>query len=192
MGTTTAHLNAVDLFLIIVIVTTVYMSARKGIIFEGFMLLGVVCVNFVSVHYYVRFANVLRIQFFGKQAATAFPAFGLLSLLIFVVFLMISKGWNLILKINFHKKIDRYGGIILSLVRSYFGCGLIFFALLLVNQEHASSRARQSVSYPIFRHVAVDFYRATYSVLIARFFPKEPFNEKALDLITEAKNKNTK
>lgn len=189
MDATATYLNFVDLFLAIMIVAIIRSGARKGIIAEVFKLLGISCVIFVTLHYYARFANVLRVQFFGKEASTEFLAFSILGILVFVIFILISKWWVLVLKIKFPEKIDRYGGIVLSLMRSYFACGLIFFVLILAKHEYVSPGARQSVSCHIFRYVAVDFYKATHSVLVEKFFPNERVSEDACSLITTKKEK---
>ena len=192
MDVTATNLNIVDLFMAIVIATIICSGTRKGIITEVFKLLGIFCTIFITLHYYERFADVLKVQFFGKKAATEFFAFNILGILTFVIFILISKGWVLILEIKFHEKIDRFGGFILSLIRSYFACGLIFFVLLLASHKYVSPRARQSVSRDVFRYVAVDFYRATYSALIEKFFPNEKLNEEAFKLVIKKKEKRRK
>ena len=100
MDATTINPNIVDLLMVIVIVTTVYLGARKGIITEVFKLLGIFCTLFIALHYYAQFAAVLRTQFFGKEASVEFLAFSILGILVFAIFILISKGWTLILKVK--------------------------------------------------------------------------------------------
>ena len=90
---------------------------------------------------------------------------------------------------NFKGQIDRFGSVVLSLIRSYFTCGLIFFVLLLTNHGYVSSKARQSISRDLFCYIAVDFYRASYSILIEKFFPNEKFNEEAVKLVKKKKKR---
>ncbi len=189
MDATATYLNFVDLFMVIVIVAIARSGARKGVIAEIFSLLGIACVTFVALHYCVRFAQTLRVLFFGENASTEFLAFNILGILVFVIFIVINKGWVLILKIKFPEKIDRYGGIGLSLARSYFICGLIFFALLLSNHKYITPEARQAVSCHVFRYVAVDLYKSMHSNLIEPFFPNEKFSEEACHLVVKKKKK---
>jgi uncharacterized membrane protein required for colicin V production len=166
----------------IVIAAMLCVGGRNGIV-EGFIkLFGVFCSVFISLHYYVRFAHFLKVQFFGNTASTEFLAFCLLAIPIFLIFILISKGWALIIKLKMPVMIDRYGGVILGLAQSYFACGLVFFLLLLSRHNYAAPAARRSVSSTLFRHVAVDLYRASYSVLTKNFFPEEQVNHKALEL----------
>lgn len=183
MDAPATYLNIIDLFMAIVIATIVFSGARKGIIVEIFKLFGVLFTIFIALHYYTHFASVLKVQFFGKESSPEFLAFSILVVLIFVSFILISQGWGLILKIKISEKVDRYGGIVLSLIRSYFLCGLIFFALILSNHSYISPEARRSISSSIFQYVAIDTYQETYTALIGRFFAKEQRNEAALDLI---------
>ncbi|MCK5013045.1 MAG: CvpA family protein [Candidatus Omnitrophica bacterium] len=192
MEATATHLNIIDIFMAFVIAGVISWGAREGIITEIFKLLGVFCAIFVTLHYYAGFADFLKVQFFGEDVSTELFALTVLGVLTFVTFILISKGWVLILKIKIHEKIDRYGGIVLSLVESYFACGLIFFALLLANYDYVLTKTRQSMSRNIFGYVAVDFYRATYSNVIEKFFPSEKINEEAFKVITEKKKKKKK
>jgi uncharacterized membrane protein required for colicin V production len=174
-------MNVIDFLMIFVIAVTIRSGVRAGIVAEVFRLIGILCTIFVVLHYYVGFADVLRDQLFGEKIATEFLAFSILTIVLVVLFILISKGWVLVLKIDFHKRIDAYGGAVLSLVRSYFVCGLIFFALALAQHQNASPMVWQSASSRIFRYVAIDSYRATYAVLIEKFFPSKELAERAFD-----------
>lgn len=181
--------NLIDLFMAIIIAVVIHSGARKGISTEIFKLFGMFCAIFVALHYYARFADVLRVQFFGKDASTELTAIIILSVLIVVIFLLISRGWSLILKYEFHQKVDWYGGIIIALARSYFVCGLVFFILLLSNHKYISSEAWRSVSRITFRYVAVDFYKTTYTLLISKMFPGEKVNKEAYAVVFQKKKK---
>jgi len=76
---------------------------KGGVVAEFVKLLGISCTIFITLHYYVRFADFLRVQFFGKDASTEFFAFSLLAILIFLIFVIITKGWALILKVNLYR-----------------------------------------------------------------------------------------
>jgi uncharacterized membrane protein required for colicin V production len=189
MDMTAIYPNVVNLVMVIVLVAMVYTGGRRGVIVEGFQLFGIFCSLFFTVHYYGRFADFLRVQFFGKETSTELIAFTLLGIWIYAVFVLIGKGWVLILKIEVRKKLDLYGGGILALMQGYFMCGMIFFALLLTNNASLYSGAQNSASSRVFRYVAVDFYRAGYSGFVAKIFKGEPFNQKALDVVLQKKKR---
>jgi uncharacterized membrane protein required for colicin V production len=173
------NLNTADLLMAIVIVTIVCTGWRCGVIAEFVKLFGILCTTFIALHYYGFFANYLRVQFFGKNASTEFFAFSILAILFSVIFMLISRGWVLILKFKPHAVVNRYGGLFLASLRSYFTCGLIFFGLLLIGHSFATPQAQRSVSGAVFRHVAANFYRASYWTLVANFFPDEAIHEAA-------------
>ncbi len=187
---TVTYLNTVDLLMAIVITTIICTGWRRGIISEFVKLFGIFCTIFFALHYYVRFADVLRVQFFGKNASTEFFAFILLAILFSVTFIFISQGWVLILKLKPREVVDRYGGLFLGVLRGYFTCGLLFFALILVRHSFVTPEAQRSVSSVMFRHVATDFYEATYSGLVEVYFPEEEINEEAFKLTATKTKKN--
>ncbi len=174
--------NAADLLMTVIIATIVRVGWRGRVMSEFVKLFGILCTIFITLHYYVRFANFLRVQFFGRDTSTEFFAFTLLAVFFSVVFIFLGRGWALLWKMKAHPRTDRYGGLIVSLARSYFTCGLIFFALVLSGHGFVMPTARGSLTSMLFRHVAEDFYRTSHSVLIEDFFPGETINEAALTL----------
>jgi len=187
-----ARLNTVDVFMAVVIATIICIGRRGGIISESIKLLGIFCTIFIALHYYIRLADYLKDQFIGPDAATEFFAFSLLAILAFVAFIFISHGWVLILKIKIPAAVNRWGGLALSLARSYFTCGLLFFMLLLAQHEYATTRAQQSVSRVIFRSVAADLYKAAYATLIEDFFPEEKVNLEVFEIMAGKQRKTGK
>ena len=173
----------VDLFLAMIMAVIICTGWRSGVIAEFVKLFGIFCTVFITLHYYERFADFLRVQFFGKDASTEFVAFCILAVLFAVMFLAISRGWTQILKLNFPAAVDRYGGLSLAIVRSYFTCGLVFFGLILLQHSFITPEAKRSVSGVIFRYVATDMYRASYASLVRRSFPGENINEEAIKLM---------
>ncbi len=183
MYATITHFNAIDLFMVATMAMIIRTGWRRGIISEFVKLTGTFCTIFITLHYYVRFADFLRYQFFGRDATTEFFAFSILAVLFFAVFVLISHGWVLILKLRAHPAVDHYGGAFFAFVRSYFTCGLIFFALILIGHESATPAAKRSISRSVYRYVATDFYKASYSAVIENVFSFEKRNNKAVKLM---------
>lgn len=186
---TVSGLNGVDVFVAIVLATVIYVGRRGGLIAETVRLAGTFCTIFVSFHYYKKFADVLRVQFFGKEASTEFFAFSLLAVGTFLVFVLVSRGWVLILRIKPYEWIDKWGSLVLSLIRGYWLCGLVFVVLLLADHDYATPRARQAVSGLMFRAAATDLYKASYSRFIENIFPGEKINEEVFKLVAEEQEK---
>src|SRR3989338_1383459 len=140
-------MNSVDLLMVLVVAAGVYTGRNDSIVAALIKAFGVVCTIFITFHYYVRFANFLRSAFLGRDAECEFFAFSLIFTIVFLVFILISKGWAIIIKIQALEPIDRWGSMLLSVARGYFLCGMIVFALILANHRYASPKARMSVSF---------------------------------------------
>lgn len=182
-------LNAVDLVMAIVIASVLVLGRKDGIITELFKLIGVLFSVFLTLHYYTRFADLLRAQYFEKDSSTEFLAFFLLAVPTLIATAFMSRGWAEILRIKTYEQIDRWGNVVLSLVRGYFLCGFLFLALFLSHHDLAMPTARASLSRALFQNAALGFYKATYSALIEKRFPREMINSHAFDLLNDAQAK---
>jgi len=185
MHITIGSLNAVDIFMAIVIAAIIYSGKKGGIVSEFVKLLGIFFTTFITLHYYVRFADFLRYQFFGEKAETEFFAFCLLSFSIFITFLIVSRGWSLIFKVDPASFINRGGSFILSLVRAYFLCGMIFLILLLSDHGYATPRTKESVSSLMFQRASANFYEKIYYKFVNPFFPDEEINKHVFSLVPD-------
>ena len=185
----TLGVNGVDLLMAIIIALVIYIRRGDGIVAELFKLIGVFFTILITLHYYVRFAGFLRAQFFGEEVKAEFFSFCLLSIPIFLTFTFFSNSWSLILRIKSFEVVDRWGNLILSLLRSYFICSMVFLALLITGSDYFVSRAKRSMSSAVFRNAAVEFYKVSYSNLIEKFFPGEQINEKVFRVIGKRSGK---
>jgi len=184
------NLNAVDVVMAVVMAAIICTGRRGGIVSELVKLFGIFCTIFITLHYYVHFADFLRVQFLGKDASTEFFAFCVLAISVFAIFILVTRGWVLIVRIKLKAAVDRWGGTILALIRSHFTCGLIFVALFLSGHNYATPKAQQSVSRLIFRNAATDLYKLSYVTFIQGFFPGEKMNEDVFKLVAEESGKN--
>jgi len=190
-STSVMGLNGIDLLMAIVIASVVYIRRKDGVVAELVKSFGIFCMVFITLHYYARFAEFLRVQFFGQEIKTEFFAFCLLSVSIFLGFVFISSGWSLILRIKSFEIIDRWGNVFLSLVRGYFICSMIFFAMVLSGNDALATRAKQSASRVLLSSAAGDLYKATYSKFVKKLFSSEEINVEVFILIEKISGKTT-
>ena len=183
------NLNEIDVLMAVVIATIVFIGRKEGLMAGLFKLFGILCVIFITLHYYVHLADFLRAKFFGEKTATEFFAFILLAMPMTLLFILISNGWVLILKVKTLAAIDRWGGVALALVRSYFVCGLLFVALVLSGHSYAAPRAMASVSRAIFGYAAVGFYARIYTSFVQKYFPDDKINEHPFGVIAQEPGK---
>src|SRR3990167_7043012 len=109
-------LNTIDIFMAIVIATAIFIGRKEGLIAGLFKLFGILCVIFVTLHYYVHLADFLCAKIFGDKFSMEFFAFTLLAILTALLFIVICNGWVLILTLKPPAVIDRLSGMLLALV----------------------------------------------------------------------------
>lgn len=185
-------INGIDLLMAIIIALAIYFRRRSGIVTDLFKLFGLYCTLLMTLHYYVRLAGFLRAQFFGEEVKAEFFAFCLLSIPIFLTFAFFSNGWSFILRIKSFEVVDRWGNLILTALRSYFICSMVFLALLINGHNYFVSRIKGSVSGAVFRYAAVEIYKVSYFNFIEKYFPGEAINEKVFRVIGTHSGKNRK
>lgn len=183
--TIAGSLNVVDCLMAIVTVSVIVLGRKDGIVSGLFKLFGILVTVFVTLHTYVHLAGFLQKNFLGKDAVTEIFSYSLVTLSIFAGFICIAKSSDLILKIKSFGVVDRWGNMVLSLLRSCFICSLIFLGLLLSGSGYVTAQAKKSVSWHLFRTPAVEFYRITYKTLVAKIFPGVKINRKILNLIED-------
>lgn len=176
-------LNTVDIFIGIILGSIIYIGKRGNLIAESIKLFGIFCTTFVSLHYYGRFAGMLRAQFFGPDASTELFAYSLLAIAFFVVFLIISQGWVAILQLKIHPTVNKWGSLAVSCVRGYLMCSLIFIALFMSEHQYASPRAHDSTSRWLFQLTAVDIYKGLYDGMVKNIFSGEKINAHVFDVV---------
>jgi len=170
-------LNIIDIGMAIVMTAVIFIGRKEGLIAGLFKLFGIFCVIAITLHYYRGLAEFLRANVFGDKIETEFMSFVLLALPTALTFILICHGWILILRFKPLAMIDRWCGLILALIRSYFVCGLLFVALVVSGNSFIVPRALTSLSKGVFGYAAVGFYGRLYASFIQRYFPREKINE---------------
>lgn len=179
----------VDLLMPLVVWRCVFTGRKSGLIVEAFKLLGILLGTFVTLHYYSSFSNFLDKNLSLHESIRDVYAFGLLAVCTHLLFSLIREGWLTILKIDLPILVDQWGGFILSAVRSYLICGLIFLALLTVKDDRIQFSTKNSLSAFFFKKTSLKIYHKAYFGFIHNLFPSEPINEEAFKLIMEKKEK---
>ncbi|OGX24886.1 MAG: hypothetical protein A2787_03595 [Omnitrophica WOR_2 bacterium RIFCSPHIGHO2_01_FULL_48_9] len=177
------NFNWVDILIAIVIIRMIYTGSKSNILVEFLALLGIVIANFVTVHYYVYFADFLNAQLFMPEAVQDFIAFLLLWLTVYIAFKLIISGWTLIIKAQAHPALDQWGSTLFSFVRSLFVSGMIFLLLLVSGSHYLQKIAKQSFTGFYLLDFSPKMYKYCYDNLVVKFFPNEVLNEYAFDAL---------
>ncbi len=177
------NVNLLDALMLCVIVRGYYVGSKTGLLAETFRLVSVICSTFIVVHYYPPLAQFLREQLFISEKVHEFVAFVLWIGIAFLLFFLIREGWLLLFKVERKSVFNKWTGGILSLVTSYFVCGLIFLALVLLNNDFVRQQVDSSLSRAVWSRTSGDLYKACYKTAIHPFFPGEQPNPQVMKLI---------
>lgn len=177
------NINLLDALMLCVIVRGYYVGSKTGLIAETFRLMSVICSTFIVVHYYPPLAQFLREQLFISEKVYEFVAFVLWIAVAFLLFFLIREGWLILFKVERKSVFNKWTGGILSLVTSYFVCGLIFLALVLLNNDFVRHQVESSLSRAVWSKTSGNLYKAGYGAVVRPFFPGERLNPQVMKLI---------
>ena len=177
------NVNLVDFLVLFVLCRGFYVGFKSGVVAELFRLVSVLCSTFFIVHYYLPLAQFLQEKLFISGNICEFVAFTMTTGVVFVLFLLIREGWLIIFKVDTQSPLISWGGAVLSLATGYFVGGLLFLALVLLNNNFWNQDLGNSFSRGILSKTSVQVYQAGYTAFVKPFFPKEPINRKVLKLM---------
>jgi uncharacterized membrane protein required for colicin V production len=177
----------IDLLMVLIFVQIFFVWNKNDFISEVFRFFGVLCATFVSLHYYVGFGEFLHHNLLVENYLQEFIAYAVLAGLVLLVFALLREGWLIILNVKLPSTIDRWASSVLSIVRLYFLCGLVFLGLIVLGNADLTQAARYSISGLFLKRTAVGLYQAIYSGIAVKIFPGEMLNEKVVNLIRDIK-----
>lgn len=176
--------NLVDFLMLGVIIRGCYVGARSGLLPEIFRLFSVICSTFIIVHYYPALSQFLREKLFFSERVYEFAAFIIWMGVTFLVFFLIREGWLLFFKTDSQSSFNKWAGCLLSLATSYFVCGLILLALVLLNHGYVYDRVKSSFSQTVWTKTSGTVYLVCYGIFVRPFFPDEKPNEQVSKFVT--------
>jgi membrane protein required for colicin V production len=170
-------LNWLDLLFIVIVFIDAYRGYLKGFASGCFSLCGVVLAGLISIHYYSAIALFFK-QYVGlDESFLGAISFFCLSFICFLIFKFLYDGFVRLFHLQTDNKLERWGGMVLGLVR-----GVLLFGLLVINLElynfefltHSIDRAY--FARPIGR-IQVSLYHRFWSDFGLKLFPAEHINQ---------------
>jgi len=179
------NVNLLDALMLCLIVRGYSVGSRTGLIAEALRLGSVVCSTFIVVQFYPLLAQFLWEYLFISDDVYEFAAFVLWMIFSFVIFFFIREGWLLLCRVDRKSAFNKWTGAILSLVTSYFLCGLIFLAFVLLNNDFVHQQIDTSLSRAVWGRTSADLYKASYQRVVRPLFPGEQPNPRVMKLVEE-------
>ena len=181
-------LNWVDIFMGVILIRAIYIGIRRGFVIEILKLIGVLFAIFISLHYYSGISTFLQNKVHLPKAPADFFSYGFLWAVVILIFKFIREGLTILFKVEAHSAFDKWGGLVLSLVRGLFLCSLMVLFLRLSTIEYLTRNLERSLSASRLVSLAPRFYEACYDNFISKFFPSEELNKSVFPL-TDFKEK---
>lgn len=148
--------------------------------------MGVLFATVFSIHYYLTVSEKIRgfVTIKMSEPLFYFLCFSIIAILVMGIFVVVRKGWLIVLKIETMSLINKYGGILIAAFKGYLLCSLVFLSMIISGNEVARYNARKSLSSLIMANTSVNIYDACYSRIVRRLFPNERMNKKVFKVLS--------
>lgn len=179
------QVNWVDFLFFIILLRIMYVGFKKKLVVEFFSFLGILFGVFFSLHYYSRLAAVVANNSALPLDISMIVAYVVLLVITMLAFKFILDGVLLLFRIEPRGFLDRWGGLLFSILKGALVCGLVgvFFIISTVNYLEFS--VRQSFLGNRLTSLAPLTYKLSYIHAVSKFFPDEPLNYDVFDVIEE-------
>ena len=128
-----ARANWVDLLVVIAMLRIGYVAFEEGFSHEIFPLIAIICNLILSLRYYNKLAIILSKHMFNlPMDLSAFISFTALVVGLGFIFRFIKAVLDKIIKITWHSTIEKFGGLIVGLVRASILISMILIIITLV------------------------------------------------------------
>lgn len=152
---------------------------------------GVLFATFFSIHYYLIVSARVKEHVDVKLSEPLFHfvIFFVIALVVMGIFVVVRKGWLIVLKIETMSFVNKYGGILIAGLKGYLICSLVFLSMIISGNDIARYSARKSLSSLIMANTSVNIYGVCYSKIVKRFFPNERMNKKVFKVLSRRNKK---
>lgn len=172
--------NWVDILVLIILFRICYVAAKNGFTIEIFKLPGTILAIYLGMHYYILLGNILH-GYIGEEIIPLefldFISFVFLATLGYLFFLILRAAFSRFLKLEAVAVLNRWGGLILGIGRAFLLASLAIFMLYISSTDYFKESAKKSYSGAKLFKIAPSTYSFVLDNFIAKFWPKEKYNE---------------
>ena len=120
----------IDILMLAIFAFGLYKAWSGKLFLEILKMVGALVATFVTLHYYISLGDLVGMKAFLSPAVSELLAYVTLAVVVYFLFNIISEAWIIVLKVEIPREIDQWGSAVVSAVRLYLFCGLVFLALL--------------------------------------------------------------
>ena len=177
--------NWVDIFVLILLFRIGYVSLKRGLPVEIFKLLGTLAATYLSLHYYSLISLFFQPRLFNKKepwVILEFFVFLALVILGYFIFIFLRSIFYRFIKMEAVSYLNRWGGLVLGLIRGVLLVGLIIFILVFSGINYFRVSAKHSFLGRRLFDIAPTTYSWLWNAVASKFMTAEKFNNKVTEI----------
>ena len=177
--------NWVDIFFVVLLIRICYVSVKNGFPAELFKLLGTLLAVYLSLHYYIDLSGYITSYTNAKNLSLEYLtviSFAALAILGYFVFALLGKIFSRFLKMEAAPKLNKWGGLILGMARSFLLMSLIIFIFLVSSNQYLMHSVNNSYSGKRLFKIAPAAYTWLWDSVMSKFRAQEKFNSAVLEV----------
>jgi uncharacterized membrane protein required for colicin V production len=182
-------LNWVDLFVIILLFRIGYVAIKSGFSVELFKLLGTTAAIYMSLHYYTAFSDWIAKSSHIPISKESMPlefmdfiSFLILAIAGYIIFVGLRIGLYRFIKMEAVPVLNKWGGLVLGILRGFLLAGLIIFMLAISTLTYLRNSAIKSYLGKGLFKVAPATYSWLWGNITSKFMTNEKFNKTILEV----------
>ncbi|MBM3248789.1 MAG: CvpA family protein [Candidatus Omnitrophica bacterium] len=170
------QLNWIDVFIFIVFIRIILISYKHGFIIEIFQLLGTVVSIFVALHSYNKFAEFISSHSPIPIDFASFICFIGIIASISVLVKFCRDGVLLLIKMQPMSVLDKWGSVILGIIRASFVSSIVLIAVLISTIGYFQQSTERSFSSRYLLDLVPRVYVFIFDNIYSKFSPQEEIN----------------
>lgn len=184
-----SNINWIDVLIVLCVCRVIYIGTKSGFVVELLKFIGLLFAVFVTFHYYSDLAKFLHNSITLSSVYLEILCFGFLLSVILFLFKLIREGMMIILKVQAHPILDKWGGLVISVLRGFFVASLILVFSQILQIQYIDKTIKQSFFSDYLHDIAPNFYRTCYSSFIEKLFQSEKLNPSVFKLNNNSTSK---
>ena len=175
--------NWVDIFFVILLIRICYVALKNGFSVELFKLLGTISAVYLSLHYYIIFPDYIVGRIGAKNIPLeylTFFSFIALAILGYLIFMLLSKVFSRFIQMEAVPNLNKWGSLILSIIRSFLLVSLIIFIFVIAPTGYFRNSVNNSYSGKRLFTIAPTTYTWLWNSIMSKFRTQEKFNDAIL------------
>jgi uncharacterized membrane protein required for colicin V production len=177
-------INWLDILMLALAIRIIYVAMNAGFVVELLTLLGLVVTLFLCMHYYVLLGGLIS-QINAPQWAIYTGIFILMWVGLEFLCRLIREGLLGLFSIQTASGIDKWGGILMGVLRFIVTGSLVIFLLLLTTQKYLQTSVVKSFSAKYLVQVAPGVYGAICDGVVVRLIPGQHENRAVAETIKD-------